>query len=106
MMSKIDIKNAFWQISVEMARVFGHVFGGLIEVDRRLQFGWRNSPGLRYLFASALEHSHIHTLHRGAVTTGQSKEAILHVRFESPGKVAFVVSLPPGCVFPPESGET
>ena len=44
---KMDVKNVFRQVLVEITRapVFGHVFGGLVVVDRRLQFGWRNSPG-------------------------------------------------------------
>ena len=44
---KMDVKDAFRQVPVEITRapVFGYVFGGLVVVDRRLQFRWRNSPG-------------------------------------------------------------
>ena len=44
-LSKMDVKDAFRQVPVEITRapVFGYVFGGLVLVDRRLQFGWRNS---------------------------------------------------------------
>ena len=43
---KMDVKDAFRQVPGEITRahVFGYVFGGLVVVDRPLQFGWRNSP--------------------------------------------------------------
>ena len=56
----MGVKDAFRQVAVEITRtlVFGYVSGGLVVVDRRLPFGWRNSPGFWYLFGSALEHVH------------------------------------------------
>ena len=38
-LSKMGVKDAFRQVPVEITRppVFGHVFGGLVVIDRRLQ---------------------------------------------------------------------
>ena len=76
-LSKMDVKDAFRQVPVEITRapVFGYVFGDLVVVDRRLQFGWRNSPGFWCLFSSALEHAHNNTSHCNAVCTDSGREA-------------------------------
>ena len=63
LLSKMGLKDAFRQISVEWFHcpVFGYAFHDLVIVDRRLQFGWRNSPGFWCMFSAALEHSHVNT---------------------------------------------
>ena len=45
-LSKIDVSEAFRQVSVQwaVAPVFGYSFRGWVVTDRRLQFGWRSSP--------------------------------------------------------------
>ena len=40
-----------------------------VVVDRRLVFGWRNSPGFYCLFAGAIEHVHVSTSFDDAVVT-------------------------------------
>ena len=47
--------------------MFGYVFRELVVDDRRLQFGWRSSPGVFCLFSAALEHAHRHTSYDDAV---------------------------------------
>lgn len=47
--------------------------------DRRLQFGWRNSPGFFCLFSAALEHAHSHTSYGDAVVMNQGSNATQHV---------------------------
>lgn len=49
------------------AAAYGYVFRDLVVDDRRLQFGWRNSPGYFCLSSAALEHAHRHTLFGDAV---------------------------------------
>ena len=60
MLSKMDVKDAFRQVAVEWdgCTKFGDVFGDSVVVDRRLVFGWRNSPGFNCLLAGAIEHAH------------------------------------------------
>ena len=84
-------------MAVDAARspVFGYLFRDLVIVDRRLQFGWRNSPGYWCLFASALEHSHKHTSLASAVTTSQGRVAIAHVVVEPPVDSSRPVPLQP-----------
>ena len=59
-LSKIDVTEAFRQVSVQWAGapVFGYVIRELVVADRRLQFGWRGWPGVFGLFSAALEHAH------------------------------------------------
>ena len=78
---KIDVTEAFRQVSVQWAGapVFGYVFRELVVADRRLQFGWRSSPGVFCLFSAALEHVHRHTSYDGAVVMEQGRTATDHV---------------------------
>lgn len=105
-LSKMDVKDAFRQVAVDAARspVFGYLFRDLIIVDRRLQFGWRNSPGYWCLFASALEHSHRNTSFLSAVGTDQGRAATAHVVVEQPVDSARPVALHPRVVTPPGRG--
>ena len=50
--SKMGVKDALRQVGVEWERspTFGYVFRNMVVVDRRLQFRWRNSPGILYFF--------------------------------------------------------
>ena len=58
MLSKMDVKDAFRQVAVEWdgCTKFGYVLGDFVVVDRRLVFGWRNSPGF-YIIAFLQERS-------------------------------------------------
>ena len=47
--------------------MFGYAFRELAVADRKLQFGWRSSPGVFCLFSAALEHAHRHTSYDDAV---------------------------------------
>ena len=98
---KIDVKDAFREVPVEITRapVFGYVFGDFVVVNRRLHFGWRNSQGFWCSFASALEHVHNNTSRRRAVYTDSGREATRHVVVMSP-RVSRVAALPPGDVGP------
>ena len=60
MLSKMDVKDTFRQVAVKRdgCTKFGYVFGDSVVVDRRLVFGWRNSPGFYCLLAGAIEHAH------------------------------------------------
>ena len=51
-LSKIDVTEAFRQVSVQWAGapVFGNVFRELVVADRRLQSRWRSSPGFPVCF--------------------------------------------------------
>ena len=102
---KMDVKDAFRQVPVEITRepVFGYVFIGLMVVDRRLHFGWRNSPGFWSLFALAFEHAHNNTSYRGAVCTDSGREATRHVVVRPPCE-SRTAALPPGYVAPPGRG--
>ena len=59
--------------------MFGYAFRELVLADRRLQFGWRSSPGLFCLFSAALEHAHRHTSYDDAVVMAQGRTATEHV---------------------------
>ena len=54
-LSKIDVTEAFRQVSVQWAGapIFGYSFRDWVVADRRLQFGWLNSPGFFCLFRSS-----------------------------------------------------
>ena len=95
-LSKIDVKDAFRHRPVEITRasVFGYVFGGLVEVDRPLHLGSRNSLVFWCLFASAFENAQNNASYRRAVCTDSGREAARHVvvrvasRIESGGTAA------------------
>ena len=53
-------------------------------VDRRLVFGWRNSPGFYCLLAEVIEHAHGSTSFDDAVVTPQGLAATRHVRVDIP----------------------
>ena len=59
--------------------MFGYGFHELVVADRRLQFGWRSSPGFFCLFSAALEHSHRHTSCDDAVMMKQGGTVTRHV---------------------------
>ena len=61
--------------------------------DRRLQFGWRSSPGFFCLFLAALEHAHRHTSYDDAVVIEQGKTATQHVAVNPPR----AIDRPPPC---------
>ena len=105
-LSKMDVANAFRQVPVEFGRspTFSYVFGNMVVVDRRLQFGWRNSPGFWCLFASALEHAHVNTTFRDAVVTVQGRAAAAHVVVQPAGEAERSSPLPPNCRVPPGTG--
>ena len=84
MLSKMDVKDAFRQVAVEWdgCTKFGYVFWDFVAVDRRLVFGWRNSPGFYYLLAGAIEHAHGSTSFDDAVVTPQGLTSTRHVRVD------------------------
>ena len=96
-LSKMYVKDAFRQVPVEITRapVVGYVFGGLVVIDRRLQIGWRNSPGYWCLFASALEHA--------ALCSDSGRGATQHVVVRPPRELR-AAALPPGYVALPGRG--
>ena len=102
----MDVKDAFRQVAVEWERspTFGHVFRDLVVVDRRFQFGWRNSPGLWSLFASAPEYSHVNTSHENAVITESGRKATAHVEVTQPPATDRPNPLPRCCRVPPNPG--
>ena len=105
-LSKIDVTEAFRQVSVQWAGagVFGYVFRELVVADRRLQFGWRSSPGFFCLFSAALEHAHRHTSYDDAVVMAQGRNrdgACLGHPTESTRSAGFVATWLSG---PPRSG--
>lgn len=104
--SKMDVAEAFRQVAVcwAGAPVFGYVFRDWVVVDRRLQFGWRNSPGFFCLFSSALQHSHSETSPRDAVVTKQGRDATQHVEVRSPMAPECPASFPSGVRTPSGSG--
>ena len=106
LLSKMDVKDAFRQIPVEWAHcpLFGYAFRDLVVVDRRLQFGWRNSPGFWCLFSAALEHAHVHTTFRNAVVTPFGQAVTSHVTVSEPAEGECPVPLPPGYLVPPGDG--
>ena len=97
-MRKIHVKDAFRQVPVDPAGapVFGYVVNDLVVVDFRLQFGWRSSPGLGGLMASALEDSHNHTTFRGARISRAEKNAVAHVQVAG-HRPEIVVPIPFDC---------
>ena len=74
---------------------FGYVFGNFVVVDRRLVFGWRNSPGFYCLLAGAIEHAHGFTSFYDAVVTPQGSAATRHVRVDIPAAGEASVQLSP-----------
>ena len=101
-LSKIDVTEAFRQVSVQWAGapVFGYVIRELVVADRRLQFGWRGWPGVFGLFSAALEHAHRHTSYDGAVVMAQGPTATEHVSVTPPRATDWPASWPPGCRVP------
>ena len=106
MLSKMDVKDAFRQVAVEWdgCTKFGYVLGDFVVVDRRLVFGWRNSPGLYCLLAGAIEHAHGSTSFDDAVVTPQGLAATPHIRVDIPAAGETPVQLPPECRVPPGQG--
>ena len=102
MLSKIDVTEAFRQVSVQWAGapVFGCVFRELVVADRRLQFRWRSSPGFFCLFSAALEHAHRHTSYDNAVVMEQGRTATEHISVTPPRATDRPAQLPPGCRVP------
>ena len=96
-LSKIDVTEAFRQVSVQWAGapVFAYVFRELVVADRTLQFGW--SPGFFCLFSAALEHAHRHTSYDDAVVMEQGRTATEHVSVTPPRATDRPAALPPGC---------
>ena len=78
-LSKMDFTEAFRQVGVHWAGgpVFGYVFREFVVADRRLQFGWRSSPGFFCLFSAALEHAHRHTSNDDAVVMAQGRTSMV-----------------------------
>ena len=92
----MEVKDAFRQVPNQITRapVFGYVFDDFVAVNRRIQFGSRNSPGFWCLFASALEHAYNNTPHRSAVCNDSGREATRHVVI--PPRESKAAALPPG----------
>ena len=84
--------------------MFGYVFRDFVVADRRLQFGWRSSPGFFCLFSAALEHAHRHTSYGDAVVMAQGRAATGHVSVTPPRTTDRPASLPPGCRVPVVGG--
>ena len=105
-LSQMDVKDAFRQVAVEWdgCTKFGHVLGDFVVVDRRLVFGWRNSPGFYCLLAGAIEHAHGSTSFDDAVVTPQGLAATRHVRVDILAAGETPVQLPPECRVPPGQG--
>ena len=105
-LSQMDVKDAFRQVAVEWdgCTKFGYVLGDFVVVDRRLVFGWRNSPGFYCLLAGAIEHAHGSTSFDDAVVTPQGLTATRHVRVDILAAGETPVQLPPECRVPPGQG--
>ena len=73
-------------------------------MDRRLQFGWRNSPGFWCLLASAREHAKVNTSFRDAVVTPQGRAATIHVVVRPPCEAERPSLRPRACIVPPGAG--
>ena len=99
MLSKIDVSEAFGQVSVQWAGapVFGYSFREWVVTDRRLQFGWRGSPGGGCLYSAALEHAHRHTSYDDAVMMEQGYNATQHVAVNPPRATDRPRPLPSAC---------
>ena len=80
--------------------MFGYVFRELVVDDRRLQFGWRSSPGVFSLFSATLEHAHRHTSYDDAVVMEQGRTATGHVSVTPPRATDRPAPLPSGCRAP------
>ena len=80
--------------------MFGYVSRELVVADRRLQFGWRSSPGVFCLFSAALEHAHRYTSYDEAVVMEQGRTATEHVSVTPPRATNRPASFPPGCRVP------
>lgn len=105
-LSKIDMTDAFRQVPVcgRDSPVFGYSFGKWVIVDRRLEFGWTNSPGNFCLLTSAIEHAHLHTKFDDAVVTNQGKVATQHITVPAAVGVESPPPFPPHCRIPPGVG--
>ena len=106
MLSKMGVKDAFRQVAAEWdgCTKFGYVFGDFVAVDRRLVFGWRNSPGFYCLLVGAIDHAHSSTSFDDAVVTPQGLAATRHVRMDIPAAGEAPVQLPPECKVPSGQG--
>ena len=106
MLSKMDAKDAFRQVAVEWdgCKSFGYVFGDIVVVDRRLVFGWRNSPGFYFLLAGEIEHAHDSTSFDDAVVAPQGLTATRHVRGDITAAGEALMPLPPECRVPSGQG--
>ena len=105
-MSKIDLIYAFRNVPVrpEKSAVFGYAFGEWVVIDRRLEFGWTNSPRYFCLLTSALEHSHAATAFADAVVTEQGRAATAHINVQPPSAHEKSIPFPRGCKIPNGSG--
>ena len=85
LISKMDVAEAFRQVHVTWAgnQVFAYSFEDWIVVDRRLMFGWKNSPGFFCLFSDALRHSHTRTAWPHTSVSPCGAESTKHVRVPS-----------------------
>ena len=79
--------------------MFGYAFRDLVIVDRRLQFGWRNSPGLWCLFSAALAHSHVTTSFHNAVVIPFGRAVTRHVQLARQHKANPPSPFPRGTAF-------
>ena len=104
-LSKINVTEAFRQVSVQWAGVpvFGYVFRELVVADRRLQFGWRNSSGFSVCFPQLSRSSrtrsspHVVRRRRG---DGPGRTTTEHVSVTPPRATDRPASLPTGCRVP------
>ena len=104
--SKMDAKYATRQVPVAWVRspAFGYVFRDLVVIGRRLQLGWRNSPGFWCLLASALDYSHVLTSYENAAITESGRDATAHVKVTRSEATEQLASLPRGCQTPQGTG--
>ena len=99
--SKIDVTEAFGQVSVQWvgAPVYGHGFREWVVADRRLQFRWRSSTGDFCLFAAAREYAHRHVIRRRRGDgTGEHRDVAYRGQPTESGRPS--PSLPPECRVP------
>lgn len=73
-------------------------------INRRLEFGWTDSPGCFCLLTSAWEHAHAATSVADAVVTEQGRAAATHIEVAPPTTPGQPSTFPPGCVLSRESG--
>ena len=102
----MDAKDAYRQVVVgwERSPTFGYVFRKRVAVDRRLQFGWRKSPGFWCFIASALERLHVNTSYENAVVTESGSNAIAHVEVTRSTATERPDSPACGCSVPSSTG--